>query len=414
MKNFPHQFNNLDKLLNALFAIKDLIAEETPLKDEHFGELLTRKGIYTYRDKSLSINDFLLKESRKPKANRGYLTVARDIRRLFKLLGFVTVFKDKSGQLSTAALQLLSTSSTEMQTKLWKNAFLQLGLAGQDGEISHPYRLLLKLVQDLPGIATKKLFLVLEAENDTKEEYARILQLATQSFEEIVENIHTSASMVKNAIKILPAVAEQLGDIIRKNNRVFPVGEMVITEDDITTVVPDIIRSDYQQYRAVTAKTIAKAPIFKNVANVSIDLTESIQIRQDRLALHQEIVRKLGLLCETTNFDLYEGKFDCLATKFKTALLFEVKTIKNSSTDQEKQTVKGVGQLKYYKFSIVQQQMQYTTIKEFIVYSQKPNQHFIEFCHIEDIDVIWLEEEEFKIINKATKQVINFAPLSFS
>lgn len=118
MKNFPHQFNDLDKLFNALLAIKQLIEEEKALKDDNFGELLTRNEIYTYRNKTLSIDEFLAQEETKPRASRGYLTVARDIRRLFQLLGFLIVFEDKSGQLSPAAIQLVASPTPEIKKEL--------------------------------------------------------------------------------------------------------------------------------------------------------------------------------------------------------------------------------------------------------------------------------------------------------
>src|ERR1035438_1563062 len=164
MKNFPHQFNDLSKLFNALAVAQQLIRNGTTLSDEHFGEQLTREEIYTYRDKSLSITEFLRLEQEKPASNRGYLTVSRDIRRFFELLGFITVFPDKTGRLSPAANQLLRTASEEIRKQLWKNSLLQLGLEGTDGEVSHPYRILLKLVNTFPGIETTKLMLALEAE----------------------------------------------------------------------------------------------------------------------------------------------------------------------------------------------------------------------------------------------------------
>lgn len=417
MKNFPHQFNDLDKLFNALLAIKQLIEEETALKDDNFGELLTRNEIYTYRDKTLSIDEFLAQEETKPRASRGYLTVARDIRRLFQLLGFLIVFEDKSGQLSPAAIQLIASPTLEIKKELWKNAFMQLGLEGTDGEISHPYRILLKLIQDKAGIETKKLMLALEAENDSLEEYERIIALSEKTLEEIIRDTGTSNSMARNAVKILPAIAEQLGDITRQNNRAFPIGRIVITEDEISTEIPEEAVNQegvpYSQYRQVTSDSIAKDPIFNEVSGVSIDLTESIRIRQDRLALHQQIVRKLGLLCEERGFDLYEGKFDCLASNPENTLLFEVKTIKDNMSDQEKQTVKGVGQLKYYNFSIVHKQMGIADRLEFIVYSQQPNNGLIEFCHHENIDVVWIEEDVFKILDKETGEILDFEPTNY-
>ncbi|WP_233901214.1 hypothetical protein [Tenacibaculum piscium] len=417
MKNFPHQFNDLTKIFNALLAIKQLIDEETALKDENFGELLTRNLIYTYRDKTLSVDEFLALEEEKPKANRGYLTVARDIRRLFELLGFLTVFENKSGSLSSQAIQLLASPTEEIKRELWKNSFLQLGLEGTDGEISHPYRILLKLVQEKPGIATKKLMLALEAENDSIEEYERIIDLSELSIEEILESTGTSESMARNAVKILPGIAEQLGDIARRGNNAFPIGRIVVTEDEISTEIPpDATNPEgvpYSQYRPVTSGTIAVDPIFNTISTVSIDYTESIRIRQQRLAEHQEIVRQLGLFCEQRAFELYEGKFDCLSTMEETALVFEIKTILNSMSDQEKQTIKGVGQLKYYKFSIVNRQMEYEDIKEFLVYSQKPQVSLIEFCTAENIKVVWLEEGIFKIYDSVSNEDTDFEPLDF-
>ena len=417
MKNFPHQFNDLNKIFNALLAVRQLIDEETALKDENFGELLTRNQIYTYRDKSLSIDEFLALEEQKPKSNRGYLTVARDIRRLFELLGFLTVFDDKSGILSSQAVQLLASPNEEIKKELWKNSFSQLGLEGTDGEISHPYRILLKLVRDKPGIETKKLMLALESENDSLEEYERIVDLSELSLNEILEATGTSESMAKNAVKILPGIAEQLGDIERRGNFAFPVGNIVITEDEITTEIPSGATNQdgvpYSQYRNVTSDTIAVDPVFNTSSSVTIDYTESIRIRQERLAEHQNIVRQLGLFCEQKGFDLYEGKFDCLSTMEETALVFEIKTILNSMSDQEKQTVKGVGQLKYYKFSIVNRQMEYEDIKEFLVYSQKPEVSLIEFCSVENIKVVWLEDGVFKIIDVDTNEDVDFEPLNF-
>lgn len=166
MKNFPHQFNDLTKLFNALTVVRQLIRNETPLTDENFGEQLTREGIYTYRNRERSIDEFLQAEQLKPASNRGYLTVSRDIRRFFELLGFITVFPDKQARLSPAANQLLRTASEEIRKQLWKNSLIQLGLEGTDGEVSHPYRILLKIVNTFPGIETTKLMLALEAEND--------------------------------------------------------------------------------------------------------------------------------------------------------------------------------------------------------------------------------------------------------
>lgn len=398
MKNFPHQFNDLTKLFNALTVARNLIANQIPLTDENFGEQLTREGIYTFRDKTLSIDEFLAREQEKPAANRGYLTVSRDIRRFFELMGFITVFPDKTARLSPAASQLLRTDSEDIRNELWKNSLLQLGLEGTDGEVSHPYRILLKIVNAFPGIDTPKLLLALEAENDSEEEFERISNLAQRSIEQIIEDTGTITSMAANAVKILPGIAEQLGDIERVNSKAYPIGQLVITEDEITTEEQPARRAR-ADFRGTNSGDIARDPVLNAVSSVSIDLAEAIRIRQRRLAEHQEIVRQLAALNESKGFQLFEGKFDCLAIKGDTALLYEVKTILESSADEEKQTVKGVGQLKYYKYSIVHKQMGFSKIKEVLVFSHKPNNGIIDFCSSENIRVVWNDGETFQIFN---------------
>jgi len=408
VKNFPHQFNDLTKLFNALAVVKQLIRNETPLTDENFGEQLTREGIYTYRNRELSIDEFLRAEQQKPASNRGYLTVSRDIRRFFELLGFITVFQDKQARLSPAANQLLRTSSEEIRKQLWKNSLLQLGLEGTDGEVSHPYRILLKIVNTFPGIETTKLMLALEAENDSEEEFERISNLSQRTIEQIIADTGTTESMAANAVKILPGIAEQLGDIERTNNKAYPIGEVVITEDEITTEERPARRAR-ANVRETNAEGIARDPNLNVVTSTSIDLADAIRIRQRRLAEHQEIVRLLAQLNEQHGFRLFEGKFDCLAVKNETALLYEVKTILPTASDEEKQTVKGVGQLKYYKFSIVQREMGYRNIKEVIVFSSRPNTGMVEFCSSENITVIWRIGNVFQIFNMrmVTDEVFN-------
>lgn len=417
MKNIPHQFNKLHKYYEALETVKQLIEEETPLKDENLGEQLLRNGIINPGRKGLSIEEYLLEQSEKTPSNRGYHTAARETIKFFKLIGFLIVYENKSGELTQSAIQILSAPNDSVKRSLWRDAFLQLGVEGTNEEISHPYRILLKLVQEKPGIQTKKLMLALESENDSTEEYERIIALSELTLEAIRESTGTSESMSKNAVKILPGIAEQLGDIERRGNNAFPIGRIVITEDEISTEIPPETTNPegipYSQYRPVTSRTIAVDPIFNTVSSVSIDLTESIRIRQQRLAQHQEIVRQLGLFCEEREFDLYEGKFDCLSTLEETALVFEIKTILDSMSDQEKQTIKGVGQLKYYKFSIVNRQMEYENIKEFLVYSQKPQVILIEFCTAENTKVVWLEEGIFKIYDSDSNEDIDFEPLDF-
>jgi hypothetical protein len=223
MKNFPHQFNDLSKLFNALLEAQTLVNSDLPLTDENFGEQLTKAGIYTYRNKSLTVNQYLKVEKAKPAANRGYLTVSRDIRRFFELLNFIVIRKDKYATITQSGQDILNTLDVNIRKDLWKNALLNLSLPDNNGNVSHPYRILIRLVNSLPGIETSKLMLALEAENDSEAEFDRVMNLAQNfSIPEIISIIGTSESMADNAVKILPGIGEQLGHIKRKGNVTFP------------------------------------------------------------------------------------------------------------------------------------------------------------------------------------------------
>lgn len=410
MKNFPHQINDLTKLFSALRIAKESFADNnTPLSDSSFGEQLLRSGIRSYRNTILTIDEYLADQRTKRPQDRSYETTPRDLKFLFKLLGFIIPQPNDNIEITPQGLQLLSESSEANRLLIWKNAFLQLGLEGTDGEVSHPYWILLKLVNTFPGIETTKLMLALEAENDSVEEFERISNLSQQTIEQIIEETGTTESMAANAVKILPGIAEQLGDIERINNRAYRIGEVVITEDEITTEERPARRAR-ANVRETNAEGIARDPNLNIVTSTSIDLADAIRIRQRRLAEHQEIVRLLALLNEQKSFQLFEGKFDCLAIKEATALLYEIKTILPSASDEEKQTVKGVGQLKYYKFSIVQREMGYGKIKEVLVFSSRPSIGIIEFCSSENISVIWRNGNDFQIFNTITRNDETFNP----
>lgn len=399
MKNSPHQINNLSKLLDSLKLIKVEFADNhIPLTDSAFGEQLLRNEIRSYRNTSLTLDEYLADQRTKKPQDRSYETTPRDLKFFFKLLGFLISHPDGTVGITPQALQLLNEESEENRLFIWKNAFLQLGLEGTDGEISHPYKILLKIVNTIPGIETSKLMLALEAENDSEEEFERIYNLAQRTTEQIIADTGTTESMADNAVKILPGIAVQLGDIEKTNNSAYPIGQIVITEDEITTEEQPA-RTTRADFRKTNSGGIARDPILNVVSSLSIDLADAIRIRQRRLAEHQEIVRQLAFLNERKGFQLFEGKFDCLAIKNDTAILYEVKTILESLADEEKQTVKGVGQLKYYKYSIVDRQMGFSKIKEVLVFSYKPNNGIIEFCSAENIRVIWKDGDAFQIFD---------------
>ena len=76
MKNIPHQFNSIDKYFSALETVKQLIEEETPLRDENLGEQLLWNGVINPGRAGQSIEEYLEEQSQKTPSNRGYHTAA--------------------------------------------------------------------------------------------------------------------------------------------------------------------------------------------------------------------------------------------------------------------------------------------------------------------------------------------------
>lgn len=60
--------------------------------------------------------------------------------------------------------------------------------------------------------------------------------------------------MAANVIKILPGIADQLDDIDRIANKAYPVGHLLVTENDISTEeeydVPGKEKSNLQRSRS--------------------------------------------------------------------------------------------------------------------------------------------------------------------
>ena len=90
---------------------------------------------------------------------------------------------------------------------------LALALPDQHGRVSHPYRILLRLVSDNPGIEIRKLMLAFEARDDSAAEYERVTDLIGMDFLALRQAIGVEQASAANAVKILPSIAVQVGDI---------------------------------------------------------------------------------------------------------------------------------------------------------------------------------------------------------
>src|SRR5205807_1608359 len=115
-------------------------------------------------------------------------------------------------------LSLTKPADQPQMHELWRRSLLDLALEDDSGT-SHPYRILLRLVANLPGMPKPYSGLCLEAEDDRAAEFARIMAIASRPNPIKTMDKLAGEHMARNSIKILPSLAEQLGDIVDVSGR---------------------------------------------------------------------------------------------------------------------------------------------------------------------------------------------------
>lgn len=392
MKNFPHQFSDLGKLTTALAVIDSLNGRNLTVSDDGvFGTELANVGVYTFRNLATSIKDRLKAERQKPTSNQGFRTAARDIRRFFCISGLITAnytLTSKGKELIAAAV------GTPLNLALWRDAMLQTRLT-VNNETSHPYRILLRLVDEFPAIATSKLLLALEAKNDSEKEFLRLRKLAALPTEQIVQKIQITSNNAKNAIKILPAIAEQVGDINRTKGKVIPLSPCSASEDEFY-VSQDYPKKLTKQVDPIDPNSIAKIPNFNEQVKSNFDLSAGIAIRKKRTIRHQETVLSFAKLLAEKGYKIFEHPYDCLGVKEETgSILSEIKTLDGSKPDERKQSIKALGQLRGYEFFNVSAEKKIPKLSEVIAFDAVPSVETIGFANHNAIKVAWFENNHW-------------------
>jgi hypothetical protein len=366
MKNLPHQISDLFRLTNGLQVFANLEQEGEDLGDDGIlGMVLAQTGVYTFRARELTVDEALARELQKPRSRRGTRTAARALRRMFLLLGFLQEEND-SLVISESGRQLLELNADDRKAEmltLWGKALRQMSLPGEGDRVSHPYRILLRLVEAQPGIAKRYLALALEAKDDSDEEFDRLLELLEQQdWNATLNAIGVSEYSADNAVKILPAMAEQIGDIVREGEACYPgsagdeIDQLTVGEL-IGTPSPDRRRVLGRRHRAVTAEEIASLGVVgegEEPRDRERDLAvveAAIEQRRERTNRHQRLVQDFAQLCEVAGFKLLEDPFDCLAIGTQGgSIIAEMKTLSGEPADERHQVQRALAQLNYYEF----------------------------------------------------------------
>jgi len=214
VKNLPHQINQLPRLNRALRVFVDLAAAGDDLEDQGVvGDALARSGAYTFRTPGdTPLEELLAAEHLKPIGSQGTRTAVRDLRRFFGLLGFVLRSEADGWLITDSARKLVdlqARSDLPRIRELWREALLDLALEDAGGT-SHPYRILLRLVGEMPDLPKAYSGLCLEAVDDSAGEFARILQIARRANPPATMEAIAGRHNARNSTKILPPLAIQL------------------------------------------------------------------------------------------------------------------------------------------------------------------------------------------------------------
>jgi len=91
LTNVPHQINKIPRLARGLSTFVHLASRSDSLSDDRtVSDALARAHVYTFRAQGRrSVAQLLREEHAKPPSQQGTRTAARDLHRLFSLLGFL-------------------------------------------------------------------------------------------------------------------------------------------------------------------------------------------------------------------------------------------------------------------------------------------------------------------------------------
>ena len=356
------------------------------------------------------LQEALKNEAAKTRANRGTETAARDLRRLFTLMNLIAKGSAPSHyKLTHSGKGLLASAAGTDRNAQWRSAMHGLTLETIPGSISHPYRLLLRLMAANPGLEKQKLLLALEATDDSDGEFARIVQLSKKTVAQIVKNIGVSKSNAANAIKILPSIAQQLGDISEKKGACFPRAVNITTEEGSLFVIPSLPAiASFKSLSEVTPENIAASPIFSEGVSVALDLADAIALRKKRTIEHNNAVRSLATVLHNAKFKLYQYPYDCLAIDGNNrSLMAEIKTLDGSPADERQQAERALGQLKGYRHFSIPADCKKHPFVELAAFTRRPSNETIGFLRACGIYTTWQDGKEWRALGKSGEQVLD-------
>jgi len=410
MKGFPNQVSDLATLASALKVMVDLGADgKNPKNDGVFGEALIRRGVLGTGHKPMSVDKYLAEQKVKRTSYQSFRTRARGLRELFRVLELIDDSDDEL-VVTRAGEQIATLAGVKLTPdalRLWRTVIVGMSHDGGDGQSSHPYQVLLRLVAKRPGITRAKCALALEAKNDSDDELDRILALADREEDKIRVEIGVSAANWDNAKKILPRFAEQLGDVQKTGEQFWlsdapgvPNGWPAEADSGKGAGGPRRPRSA----SVVTSDSIARGGRAEDsdegdeLAETEID-PEALKGKKakikNRLKRHNAIVRNLAKKLEGEGAELFENPFDCLACFAAEGLLIEVKSLDGTAKDEVLRVRDALAQVLYYEAFVTRPLVKKRAVRKIACFERKVSGEHVAWLQSSNIYVMWVEGDGF-------------------
>lgn len=384
MRNFPHQVNRIAKLRGALQVGADLIANGRDLDDDgEFGFEVARRGIYSFRGLTSTnpqdIEAAITQERRKPLANQGPRTFARDLRRTLALLGFLQRSPDQGEWRITLSGQTLlgfPDPPNPESARIWTRHLLDLTLRDDppDGGISHPAANMLRIVARNSGIEKRRLAFALEIDDDSEGELLRAERLIAQDFITALNSINATPFQAANAVKIIPSLLEQLGLLSTDGGCLLTAQGM----QALGVAHPNEARREFGLRNPRRGRIITDpAQVLNHTYSPGRPATTEEQLHgalllQERTQAHQELVRRvIAKLADPTFIRTSEESFDILAEFTNRQLLVEAKTVREDGLIQARLAL---GQLFFYEYFDVAPTALGLAIQKVAAFDSEPGQ----------------------------------------
>jgi len=190
----------------------------------------------------------------------------------------------------------------------------------------------------MPGLSKPYAGLCLEARDDSDKEFNRMLKIARHSSPSETMNALAGAHMARNSVKILPSIAEQLGDVHDDRSRLFiseRVADVLATEEGAEASVEAVQKLVRRPY--APRKRAAGGKRREPGAGETVMRSYEPDRVGARFNAHEDCLDRLSKLFPA-DVDRLQAIYDLL--------LVEAKTIRN---DARRQVRAALGQLFYYE-----------------------------------------------------------------